>query len=450
MKNIKAFMIAGTHSGCGKTTVCLGIMSFLKKKGFKVQGFKVGPDFIDPGYHRKITGRASHNLDGWMINEDYNRKIFFKYSEDADIAIVEGVMGLYDGKESSSASIAKLLNLPVILIVDASSMGESASAIVLGYKAFDPEVNIIGVIFNRIGSKRHKEIIEDAIRRLEGIEVFGFLFRKDDLFIPSRHLGLITAEEINLNIEKLSEWIEEGVDIEKILKRTASYRIKRVEQDLEVQKKVKIGIAKDKAFCFYYEENLRILKKNGAELIEFSPLKDERIPVDIDGIIIGGGYPELYSKELAQNRSLMEQIKSFSERGGPVYAECGGFMYLMESITDREGKKEKMVGIFPFGCSLRKKLRELGYRKIRIKKDSILGPSGTEAKGHEFHYSEIIGSLNVETIYDVLGSRKKEGFKKGNTIGSYIHLHFASNPEIAKNFIDCCYRIKGFHHGKES
>jgi len=434
-------MIAGTHSGCGKTTVCLGIMAYLKKKGFRVQGFKVGPDFIDPGHHRKVTGRASHNLDGWMISEDYNRRIFFKYSEDADIAIVEGVMGLYDGKEASSARIAKLLNLPVILVVDASSMGESASAVVLGYKEFDPEVNIIGVIFNRIGSRRHKEIIEDAVRRLEGIEVFGFLFRKDDLFIPSRHLGLITAEETNLDTEKLSEWIKEGLDVEKLMKRTADYRIEEVEEDERIQKKVKVGIAKDRAFCFYYEENLRILEKSGAELIEFSPLKDERIP-DVDGIIIGGGYPEVYSKELSQNSLLMEQIKRFSEMGGPVYAECGGFMYLMESISDREGKRERMVGIFPFGCSLKKRLRELGYRKIRTRKESILGPSGTEAKGHEFHYSEITDPSGVETIYDVLNSRKKEGFKKGNTVGSYIHLHFASNPEIAKNFVNSCYRFK--------
>ncbi len=444
MKEISAFMIAGTQSGCGKTTVSIGIMALLKKMGLTVQPFKVGPDFIDPGYHKRVTGRPSHNLDGWMMSKQYNKRIFSYYCQDADVAVVEAVMGLYDGysgrdEAGSSSQMAKWLNLPVILVVDASSMARSVAAIVLGYRLFDPELNICGVIFNKVAGEKHEEFIMEAMREIDGVEIIGFLKRRDEISIPSRHLGLVTAEDLRISekeIDLLSEWIRDGLDIEKLLKITSGYKIVPLEDEEKKEKKIRIGIARDNAFCFYYEENLRLLEKEGAEIVTFSPLRDETLP-EVDGLIFGGGYPELYAKELSENRRLMDEIRYMADKGMPIYAECGGFMYLMERIDEY-----KMVGIFPFRCSFKKRLVALGYREIVTKRDSIIGPSMTRARGHEFHYSDIVDKRNeVETIYQIKEREGKEGFLKKNVLGSYIHLHFGSNPDIPKNFVNSCIRF---------
>lgn len=459
MKKLSAFVIAGTHSGCGKTTVSLGIMSALKRKGLNVQGFKVGPDFIDPGHHRIITENPSYNLDGWMISEKCNKKIFLQHSCGADVVVVEGVMGLYDGASGnddagSTAQIAKWLNLPVILVIDARSMARSVAALLLGYTLFDPEVNIVGVIFNRVSSYRHAELIEDAVKDIKGIEIFGFLPEDKRIEIPSRHLGLITAEDMSMQdsyIRLLSEWTDSNVDLYKLLNVTTyiadNFHFRKPAKRLT---KVKIGIAKDNAFCFYYEDNLRLLEKEGAELIPFSPINDSTIP-ECHALIFGGGYPELYCEKLSSNLKLMGQIKSLSEKGMPIYAECGGFMYLMDAIVDMKGKEYKMVGIFPFKSQLRKGLRALGYREIVVTQDSILGPCGTKARGHEFHYSDIVYKRtgNYTTIYSVLDKNgkevSKEGFVCNNTLGSYIHLHFCSNPMLAKYLVKSAekYKLKG-------
>jgi len=440
MKEISAFMIAGTHSGCGKTTVSIGIMAFLKKMGLSVQAFKIGPDFIDPGHHRRVTGRPSHNLDGWMMSKEYNQRIFSYYCQDADVAVVEAVMGLYDGfsgksEEGSSSQMAKWLNLPVILVVDASSMARSAAAIVLGYKMFDPKLNICGVIFNKVAGEKHEKFIREAMEKID-IEIIGFLKRRDEIIIPSRHLGLVTAEDLRINEKEtdlLSEWIGDGLDMEKLLRITSGYKIHLLGDEGKKEKRVRIGVARDNAFCFYYEENLRLLEKEGAEIILFSPLRDESLPKGISGLIFGGGYPEIYARELSENRRLIKEIKDMAERGMPIYAECGGFMYLMEEIDEY-----RMAGIFPFRCRFQKRLVALGYREIVTKKDSIIGPSMTRARGHEFHYSNIVNEIDgVETIYR-LKEKSREGFLKKNTLGSYIHLHFGSNPNIPKNFVNSC------------
>ena len=456
MNKISAFMIAGTHSGCGKTTVSLGIMSYLKSMGLKVQAFKVGPDFIDPGHHKRVTGRASHNLDGWMMTQRYNQEVFSRYSHDADVCVVEGVMGLYDGfsgkdESGSSAQIAKWLNLPVILVVDASSMARSAAAVVLGYRMLDPEVNLMGVIFNKVSGTRHAHFIEEAMSEIRGIDVLGFLPKNDQVNMPSRHLGLVTAEDMHMSdnqISLISEWIREGVDVDRLLKRTSGYSIPRYFcTDEEPDKGVSIGIAMDNAFSFYYEENLRLLKKEGAELIPFSPIRDSELPDNIHGIIFGGGYPELYAEELSENVGLMQDIRRFARKGMPMYAECGGFMYLMDCIKWK--KEHGMVGIFPFKCQLRKGLRALGYREIITKKPSLLGDPGTRARGHEFHYSDIIEAEHdgIDCIYQLVDRdgriiNAKEGFMKGNVLGSYIHLHFGSNPWLAASFLNSCKRYR--------
>ncbi len=448
MRKISAFMIAGTHSGCGKTTVSLGIMASLVRKGFKVQAFKVGPDFIDPGHHRMITGRPSHNLDGWIMDKSYNQSIFYRYSSDADVAVVEGVMGFYDGisgdkEDASSAQIAKWLNLSVILVVDASSAARSIAAVCLGYKMFDPEVNIIGFIFNNVASPYHAQVLKEAAKD-KGINVVGILYReKENIGIPSRHLGLFTAEEFKVRKDKLADWIEKGINIERILKET-EYKISDFKElkksNSSKNRDVRIGIAKDRAFCFYYDENIRLLEEAGAEIIPFSPIEDKKLPLPLDGLIFGGGYPELSCKELSSNTQLMEDIKRLILKGTPVYAECGGFMYLMDSVVDLEGNRYKMLGIFPFECHMQKRLVSLGYRQVTTKKDSILGPAGTTVRGHEFHYSKIKRcTSNVDTIYSVTNRiNKEEGYLKRNVLGSYIHLHFGSNPEVAKNFVEYC------------
>ena len=463
--NKKYLCVAGTHSGCGKTTVSLGIMAALVKRGFIVQPFKVGPDFIDPGHHRRITGRDSHNLDGWMMTPEYNRQILARYSREADWAIVEGVMGIFDGfsgrdETGSTAQMAKWLNLPTIIVIDARSMARSAAAVALGFSMFDPELPLKGIIFNRVGSKKHAQMINDAVSFLPDLPVLGYLPREKGLEIPSRHLGLVTDEDFSADknhIERLANWIEDNIEIEKLLKNKEPRFpciINVIENKGPHQRKIRIGIARDEAFCFYYPENLRLLKEAGAELIPFSPLRDNRLPEGIKGLILGGGYPELHCKALSRNRELTGEIKEFGMSGRPVYAECGGFMYLVKEICDLKGDSYPMVGIFPMKAEMVTGLHALGYREIITRKQSMLGPAGTKIRGHEFHYSRIKpaqGDAKRAGFYDFLYSmidrmavhNTKEGFIRENVLGSYIHLHLGSNPEVAVDFVDFCRRHGG-------
>ena len=451
MKEISSFMIAGTHSGCGKTTVSLGIMASLVKRGLKVQPFKIGPDFIDPGHHKTITKRPSHNLDGWMMSKEYNQRLFFRYAYDSDVAVVEGVMGLFDGasgknEDGSSAQMAKWLDIPVVLVVDASSMARSVAALCLGYKMFDPDLKLIGVILNKVSSPAHEVFLKEALEEA-GIDVIGTLYKNEKIKIPSRHLGLFTAEEIEVDLNELCWWIEKGIDLDYLLNKSR-YKIKSVQEEDQAPSTVRIAVAKDKAFCFYYEENFRLLRKEGAEIIFFSPLEDKKLPHPVDGVVFGGGYPELYLDILSSNRSLIDDIKKTAMKGVPIYAECGGFMYLMECII-KDGTKHKMVGIFPFICDVKNKLTSLGYREIIIKRDLLLGPPNIKLKGHEFHYSDISKfKEKVITGYEVFNRDKRflkrEGYVVNNVIGSYIHIHFGSNPSASKFFVEFCKKHKSF------
>ena len=317
--NEKLLCVAGTHSGCEKTTVSLGIMAALVKRGLIVQPFKVGPDFIDPGHHRRITGRDSHNLDGWMMTPEYNRQILERYSRDNDWAIVEGVMGIFDGfsgrnESGSTAQMAKWLKLPTIIVIDARAMARSAAAVALGFSMFDPELPLKGIIFNRVGSKKHAQMINDAVSFLPDLPVPGYLPREKGLEIPSRHLGLITDEDFSAgknHIERLANWIEDNIDIENLLKNKEPRPLcmmNVITKKGQDQRKIRIGIARDEAFYFYYPENLRFLKEAGAELVPFSPLRDNRLPEGIKGLILGGGYPELHCKALSLNLELTGEI----------------------------------------------------------------------------------------------------------------------------------------------
>ena len=457
MVNLPSFLIAGTHSGCGKTTVTLGLMAALTRRGLRVQPFKVGPDFIDPGHHSQVTGRESHNLDGWMLDRRTSEEIFARSAEGADVVVVEGVMGLFDGfsgrdEAGSAAQMAKWLGLPVLLVVDARSMARSAAAVVKGFAEFDPGLELAGVIFNRVGSHKHREILNEAVQGLDGPPIVGFLPRDESLSIPSRHLGLVTVEDASTAsmTSALSEWVESNVDLDRLLERVegastpgrpGSGPDRAVKA--RVRDEVRIGVARDRAFCFYYPENLRLLEQSGAAMVFFSPLKEKKLPEDIQGLYLGGGYPELHARTLSENRKLIRDIRRFALDGGPIYAECGGFMVLMKSIQDPEGRVFPMADLFPFRSRMQDRLKALGYRQVETMEVSLLGPAGTRVRGHEFHYSSIVSAEGeVPTLYsleDRSGSLERtEGYRFNNVLGSYIHLHFGSNPDAASHFVDFC------------
>lgn len=452
---MRALIIAGTHSGCGKTTVTLGILAALRKKGLEVQPFKTGPDFIDAGLHTSVTGRPSRNLDQWMCGQEYVVDCFARHAANAGIAVVEGVMGLYDG-EFSTASLAGLLNVPVVLVVDAYGMAESAGAVVkgfvdLGLRISDCGLKFAGVIFNRVASESHYRRLKDSVR---GVPVLGYLPREINFEIPHRHLGLTIAEEGPLaadNIERLADTILKHIDVEKLIKSAecrAAFPALQTHPhpgplpEGEGERRIRIAVAYDKAFSFYYEDNLDLLRGAGAELVRFSPLIDRAIPDNAEAVYIGGGYPELHAEALSLNRPMLRSINAWADAGKPLYAECGGLMYLSKGIRDFDDKLFAMAGVFPFETRMMKKPR-LGYREITLNHDCILGNKGEKYRGHEFHYSEMIDGPSG-SAYTMSGSGNKlltnEGFQKNNTLASYIHIHFGSNERRAELFVD---RIKG-------
>ena len=466
-------VIAGTHSGCGKTTVVLGLLAALKKRGLSVQSFKAGPDFIDSGLHRLITGRPSRNLDLWICGEDYVRDCYGKNSADADISIVEGVMGLYDGR-LSTAALAAALDLPVVLVIDAYGMAESAGAIAKGFRDMrleksEKQIEIAGVIFNRVASENHYRRLKESVR---DITVLGYLPRDLDFEIPHRHLGLTTAEENPLtgeNTRKLADTVLRYMDVDMVLKISRKRADALLEKSLltspcqreaapsqeksgewrflgkksGLSRSPVIAVAYDKAFCFYYEDNLDLLREAGAEIVFFSPLSDPSVPEKADSIYIGGGYPELQAEQLSQNTPMLTSIRSWAEAGRPMYAECGGLMYLSKGVYDFGGNFFMMAGVFPFETEMKKGRAHLGYREVSLKADCIFGRAGQSLRGHEFHYSAIrnhppFGVNNLQyTVQDSSGNfLPEEGYRTRKTIASYIHIHFGSNPAAGRNFIN--------------
>jgi cobyrinic acid a,c-diamide synthase len=476
---MKSIVIAAPHSGSGKTTLTLGIMAALRTRGLKVAPFKVGPDFIDPGYHQLATGTASVNLDGWMCNAEFVRSSFANHSEGADIAVIEGVMGLFDGIDGvsdagSSAEIAKTLSAPVVLVVDARSQARSAAALVHGFSSFDPAVRVAGVIFNNVGSENHERILREAVAAsCPGVVMIGCIPRDPALAIPSRHLGLLTAEENPLTaslLEKLVELMSRKLDLETLLRiaggdtgscapladpvghqindpndpvveSLARPGANATRSVAAIRGAVRIAVARDAAFCFVYEDNLRLLRESGADLRFFSPLEAGALPDDISGIYLPGGYPELFAERLAANRSLKKEIVSAIEAGMPVYAECGGFIYLTRGV-DADGLFRPFLGIFPVRTRMLPRRKALGYREVELTGETVIGPAGTVARGHEFHYSEMEQMPDdVERLYSV--NRKgtiigTEGYRYKNCLASYIHLHFGSSPAIAESFVGHC------------
>ncbi len=471
---MKGFVIAGTGSGSGKTTLSLGIMAYLAGSGYRVAPFKVGPDFIDPGHHTSLTGVVSRNLDSWMLSRAYNKKNFAMRCMDVDIAVVEGVMGLFDGysgtsEAGSTAQMAKWLDLPVLLVVDARSMARSAAAIVQGFENFDPDLKFAGVIFSKTGSARHYEYLKEAVADTCRMKCLGHMPRNEKLIMPERHLGLVTSDEHIIapdTITALVKMIDQNTGIVDMMKSLPEIVFSgwddREETGIEniSSAGIRIAVARDKAFCFYYQENIEALEEEGARIITFSPMNDKELPQNIHGIYLGGGYPELFAKNLSQNTYMLNEIREKSIKGLPVYGECGGFMYLCTNIIDMDGSRSfPMAGCFPFTAAMSGKMKALGYREITLARDTIIGNKGDILRGHEFHYSALhnysaTGQLNckdpVNGVFDDIYNMTKrdgqeadvKGFQCRNTLGSYVHVHFGSMPEAAKAFVRACRAFK--------
>lgn len=449
--NIPRVVIAATQSSSGKTTVVTGILRALKNKGMTVQPFKVGPDYIDPSYHGMAAGRSGHNLDTWLVDENKINDLFVHETVGADIAIIEGVMGLYDGGKkgiSSTAQLAKKLKAPVILVINVQSMGDSAAAIALGFKLYDEQVNLAGVILNRLGSPTHKALIEEALAKIN-IPVFGAIYRDDSVHMPERHLGLTPAQENNAKeiIELISEKIAKEVYLNEIVKlaQTAPPIEIQEKEQKPINKDVIIAVAKDKAFSFYYPASLAQLEQYGAKIEFFSPLEDECIPPNASALIFGGGFPEIFADKLAHNKSMLNSIWQANENKMPIYAECGGYMYLMRGIFDFDGNFHEMVGIIPATAKMNKKLQTVGYVEACNLQNNILGEKGSVYHGHEFHFStqtEEFGE-NAETFpwaFEFTKMRNnakyKAGYAKDNIVGSYLHLHFLGSTEAARCLVE--------------
>ncbi len=433
-------IISGTSSGSGKTTVALGLMAAFKEKGYRVQPFKCGPDFIDPGLHKLVTGKVSRNLDLWMSGEEFSRKTLARHSSGADIAIIEGVMGMFDGGISSSGALSEALNIPTILVLDVRSMAESAAAIVKGFECLRPEAAPKGIILNRVASTRHLQLVSDAIREHCQAEILGYLPRTLEFSIPSRHLGLLTGDESPLGpeaIQLLAKTVTEHVDLDRLMRLcTTVPQPAACTASTPKKTQCRIGVARDKAFCFYYEDNFDILRDAGCDMTFFSPLTDTGLPDDVDALYLGGGYPELYAKELSSNKKMLVAIRQWIENDRPVYAECGGFMYLTKGIVDEAEVLHTMVGAFPVQARMQKTRASLGYREVQTQAPCCFGPPGTILRGHEFHYSSIDTMPSHITRVYALNNGTHEGYAYKKTLGGYLHLHFGFAPQMADEFIN--------------
>ena len=463
---IPRLVLAGTHSGVGKTTLATGLMAALKKRGRPIQGYKVGPDYIDPSYHTAATGRASRNLDRWLLGEHLTS--VFTQSSVEHWAVVEGVMGLFDGMNGredfgSTADVAKLLKAPIILIVDVSSMSRSVAALVHGYNTFDPEVKLQGVILNRVKSSVQEEMVKDALRELQ-IPVLGGLPQEMALQLPERHLGLVPVGEDGLLedfIDTLAKLVTKHVDLEQVERIMAgapdlnkiifentnsvlhkkdgsgTYDILIQTKPIAEKDKFRLGLALDDAFLFYYQDALELAKRLNFIIVPFSPLHDSELPPDLDGIFIGGGFPELHLDRLSENLSFLDSLRSYAASGKPIYAEGGGYLYLGRSLTDFTGREVPLAGLIPMKAEMTQSLQGIGYRRGVFRNDTFLGPRGTTVQGHEFRYSRVSCDQEFLPVYDLYKGDhydRMEGYARDNIAASYLHLHFSGQAELLEQW----------------
>ncbi|QMV17322.1 cobyrinate a,c-diamide synthase [Granulicella sp. 5B5] len=455
---MKGFLVAGTASGVGKTTVTLALIAAMRRRGLIVQPFKGGPDFLDTGHLTRMAGRAARNLDTWMLPLSANKAVLREASKGADVFVVEGMMGLFDGKDGvtktgSSAEIAKLLQLPVVLVLDAAKSARSIAAVVLGFEQFDPKLPLAGVILNRAASERHFKMLKSAITSSCKTPVLGWLPHDASIAIPERHLGLQAAEEssddnLGRQTDTLACLAENSLNLDALLSLPCGFDFG--ETSLVIPETgmpaVRIGVARDQAFSFYYEDNLDLLRKHGAEIVPFSPIADLELPEGLDALYLGGGYPEVYAEQLSGNRSMLHSMRQFAASDRPIYAECGGMIYLSRQLTNLNGSSYGMAGILPFSSEMTGKLEKFGYVTVNLTHDCVLGASGTVLRGHSFHYSRIAEMPNLPTSYRVRYSlsdqQEEEGYRFGNVLVSYIHFHFRTAPHIAQRFVELTRLLK--------
>jgi cobyrinic acid a,c-diamide synthase len=456
-----AILIAGTHSGVGKTTITLALLAWLRKRGLTIQSFKVGPDYIDPMFHKRITGRPCRNLDPFLTSESYVAQCFQDHSQGSDGVVIEGVMGLFDGRitagalnpraeEGSSAHLAVLLGVPVLLVVDASKMGRSVAAQALGFKLFNPQVNLAGVILNRVGSARHEALLIEALEEV-GLTVYGTFYRADEVTLPDRHLGLVPVGEldqftqIEARLVHLAETYLNGEKLLPLIQEIPARTVSTPDISHKKETSILIGIAQDQSFNFYYQDNLDILKRLGATLVPFQPTLDEKLPSGIQGLYLGGGFPEIFAEQLAANTPFKNQLKDYIDRGLPVYAECGGLMYLSESILDFQGKTHQMLGVLPTQVRMGAKLT-LGYREARVQRDSYVVQSGQTIRGHEFHRSSLKTQPNPALYHFQDGTQDvmREGWSLANIHASYLHVHWGEQLAMPQRWLQSISKQKAY------
>ncbi len=439
---MKPIIIAGTQSGVGKTTVSSAVMRALANSGMNTAPFKAGPDFIDPKFHSFVTGNSSYNLDAWMMDEKTLRYLYKKNSSGKDIAIIEGVMGLYDGLgiegTASTAHVARILEAPVVLVLDGRAISTSIAAIVLGFRNFDRDINLKGVILNNISGERHYQLLQEIIERFTDVECLGYLPLNKEHRLESRHLGLVPVDELHdlkAKVDILAEDVNRFINIK---------RLKEIADEIDIDdagfeeiipcingKGLRIAVARDEAFNFYYQDNLDLMSGIGMELIEFSPLRDDGLPDDINGVYLGGGFPEIFAGELSKNLSMREDIRAKAEDGMTIFAECGGLMYLTKAIEHQNARHE-MAGFFDCFVRMTGRLQRFGYVEVEY--------DGAVTKAHEFHHSilEDIKDRDMEYAYSVKkpqGDSWQCGLSKKNVLAGYAHIHFYSNPKFTEKIL---------------
>jgi cobyrinic acid a,c-diamide synthase len=449
VREVNRVVVAGTHSGVGKTTVATGLMAALANRGLRVAPFKVGPDFIDPSYHALATGLPGRNLDAFFSGPDLVGPLFAHGARDADVAVIEGVMGLFDGKSgdgelASTAHVAKLLNAPVVLVVDARAMARSAAAMVHGYASFDPDLDVAGVVLNRVGSATHEGMLRDAIAPL-GVPVLGVLRRDAAISTPDRHLGLVPAaerrDEARRSIGALGDVVARSLDLDAVMRLAASAGPPRArpwspespEEDRTPG--VRVAIATGPSFSFLYEENVELMEGAGAEVTYFEPTSDETLPEGTDAVYLGGGFPEAYAEALSENEPMKESVARFAGEGRPVVAECGGLLYLSRELDGRP-----MCGVLDATARMTDRLT-LGYREARATQDSPLTQRGSTVRGHEFHYSAVEPGAREAPAWEMHG-RGAEGFVADGVHASYLHTHWAAFPELPRRLLRTAKRTR--------
>ncbi|MFC4425121.1 cobyrinate a,c-diamide synthase [Deinococcus navajonensis] len=439
---MKRIVLAAPHSGSGKTTVASLLCLALRHRGLSVQPFKLGPDYLDPTHLGRAAGREARNLDSFLLPRARLRELFARAAAQADISVLEGVMGLYDGRdplsdEHSTADLARLLETAVILVIDAGGMARTVAALAAGLRDFGEGVRVAGVILNRVGSARHADLCEAALAQV-GLPVLGFVTTDEALHLPSRHLGLLSAEQARWD-EEAALCAARHLRLDAILEAAAAPALPLPDAPPPAPHRVRIAFALDEAFHFYYPDALDELRLAGAELVPFSPLHDLRVPADADGLLLGGGYPEMHAAELAANATMRRSVQAFAARGRPVVGECGGLMYLSETLEDQEGQTYAMCGVIPYRTRMQDRLT-LGYREALALHDTPLGAEGTTLRGHEFHYSALTHAPTRPAYRWRAhgGAEVLEGYAAGNVLASYLHLHYAADPKTARRFVDAC------------